>query len=222
MLLKGCLVVLSHIAHPLCGVLLRKTPDADNMKVGEEAKAVFKKQSPENGELEPNNTQENGPLKKESIHTTPPSARKELELNGQNEDMKQPQCDSGQAEAVQHSLQPTAEWEVFNETIEAPEEGARAPDKEEIPDGISKKVKSVCPEKPPLTETTTTAEDAANPEEEDGSKVTSDEAVREPSGEISANNPVLSVPNSQVDKAACQVFPGSVDSQEINKEAPSW
>ncbi|KAG7231175.1 hypothetical protein INR49_012006, partial [Caranx melampygus] len=213
---------------------VRKTPDADNMKVEEKAEAEFKKQSPENGESEPNNTQENGPLV-ESIHATAPSACKELELKKQNEDMEKPQDNSGQAEVLQRTLPPQqkicprAESEVFTESNVAPEEGAPVSEQERILNGTLqtvKRVESVSPEKPSPTETTATTEHAAartshDDEEEAGSKVTSDKAVTEPSGEISPNDPVLTVPNSQVDEAACQVFSIPVDGTEESNNGSS-
>lgn len=224
--------MLSHIAYPFCVVPLRKTPDADNIKVEEKAEAALKKQSPENGEPEPNNTQENGPLT-ESIHTTAPSAYKELEPKEEKEDMKQPQDNGGQAEDLQPPLEPQQknftgpDWEDFTEPHMAPEEVAPASEQEKtLTPGTPQTVESVCPEKPPSAETTATTEHAAasvshDEEEEAGPKVTSDEAVTEPSGEICPNDPVLSVPNSQVDEPACQAASILVDG-EINKEAPGW
>ncbi|XP_022622751.1 uncharacterized protein LOC111237798 [Seriola dumerili] len=216
---------------------MRKTPDADNIKVEEKAEAVQVEQSPENGESEPNNTQENGPLKKESIQTATPSdckgfGLKENSTREQDEEMKEPPDNTGQAEPLQCTLQSqqntcaAAEWEVFTQTNVALGEENPLSAQDKIPDGISQTAESVCPVKASCTETTTTTEHilvstSHDDKEEAGSKATVDIIVTEPSGEISQNNQVLSVPNTQVDAAACQVFSVSVDSQEINRETLS-
>ncbi|XP_018549182.1 protein IWS1 homolog [Lates calcarifer] len=199
---------------------VRKTPNEPNIKVEEKTESVLVKQSPENGETEPNNTQENGPLKKESIQTATPSPCKGFELKenstrAQDETMKEPPDNSGQAEPQQCTLN----WEVFPETkYVALEEENPASVQEKIPDGISQTAESVHAEKPSHTETTTTTEHITasvshDDEEEAGSEVTVDNAVVEPSGEFSQNNEVLPVPNTPP--------PASVVSQEISKEAQS-
>lgn len=191
------------------------------------------KQSPEVAEMEPNNTQENGPLQKEVIQTEAPSPSKGPELKenstrAQDEDMKDRPADSGQAELLQctlNSLQKesaTADWEVFP-TNAAPEEENPASVQDKIPNNSPLTAKAVCPENHPHTETNTrepiTLDTAHDNDEEAGSKVTIDNAIAELSGEFSQNNEVLSVPNTPLPAAACQV---SVVSQEINKESPSW
>ncbi|GAA6215123.1 ubiquitin thioesterase otulin [Lates japonicus] len=199
---------------------VRKTPEEPSIKVEEKTEAVLVKQSPENGETEPNNTQENGPLKKESIQTATPSPCKGFELKenstrAQDETMKEPPDNSGQAERQQCTLN----WEVFPETkYVALEEENPASVQEKIPDGISQTAESVHTEKPSHTETTTTTEHITasvshDDEEEAGSEVIVDNAVAEPSGEFSQNNEVLLVPNTPP--------PASVVSQEISKEAQS-
>ncbi|XP_040921290.1 uncharacterized protein LOC121200215 [Toxotes jaculatrix] len=202
---------------------MRKTPDEVCIKVAEKAEAIQVKQSPERGELEPSNTQENGPLKKESIQTATPSPCKGFEqdssTSAQDEDVKEPPDDSGQTELLHCTLksQPeslsAAHWEVFTDTIVAPEKENPASVQDKIPDGISLTAESVCPEKPSHSETATTTEHIT--------VSTLDSAVAGPSGEFSQNNEVLSVPNTRLDAAACQVFSISAVSQEINTEAPS-
>ncbi|XP_071340996.1 histone acetyltransferase KAT6B-like [Trachinotus anak] len=216
---------------------MRKTPDMDNITVEAKAEAVQVKQCPENGESEPSNTQENGPLKKENIQTAAAFHCKEFECKEnstgeQDEDMKDSPGNSGQDELLQSTLQPqqkacaTADWEVFLEPNVAPKEEDRASVQEKIPVGTSRAAESICTEKPFLTETTTTTEPISvstshDDKEEAGSKVTFDNAVTEPSGEFTQNNEVLSVPNTQVDAAAFQAFPVSEVSQEINKDTSS-
>lgn len=213
--------LLYYVTLLVCAVPLRKTPNEPNIKVEEKTESVLVKQSPENGETEPNNTQENGPLKKESIQTATPSPCKGFELKenstrAQDETMKEPPDNSGQAEPQQCTLN----WEVFPETkYVALEEENPASVQEKIPDGISQTAESVHAEKPSHTETTTTTEHITasvshDDEEEAGSEVTVDNAVVEPSGEFSQNNEVLPVPNTPP--------PASVVSQEISKEAQSW
>ncbi|XP_039983216.1 uncharacterized protein LOC120790033 [Xiphias gladius] len=202
---------------------MRKTPNEANIKMGERAEAVQVKQSPENGESKANKTQENGPLKKESILKATPSPKtpeiQENSTRAQGEDMREPPNDCGPTEHLQCTLKSqqkahtAADWEVFTETNVASEEENRHSMQDKIPDGISLTAEAVFPEKDSHTETTTKKENIT--------VNTFDKAVTKTSGEFSQNNEVLSVPNTQLDAAACRVFSISVVSQEINKEGPS-
>ncbi|XP_070784647.1 uncharacterized protein [Enoplosus armatus] len=206
---------------------IRKTSDEANMKVEVKAEVVHVKQSAAVAEIEPNNTQENGPLQKEVIQTATPSPSKGSELKenptrAQGEDMNDCPADSVQAELLQCTLNclqtehATADWEVFTATNAAPRQ-------DKIPDSSSLTAEAVCPEN--HTETNTrehiTLDTTHDNDEEAGSKVTIDHAVVEPSGAFSQNNEVLSVPNTQLTAAACQLSSISVVSQEIVKEPPS-
>ncbi|XP_070841938.1 nucleolar and coiled-body phosphoprotein 1 [Chaetodon trifascialis] len=212
----------------------RTTPDGANVKVEVKAEAVQVKQSPEVGETGPNNTQENGPLPEVVIQTSKSSPRtgsdpKENSTRVQDEDMKDRPADGGQAELLQctlNSLQKehtTADWQVFTATNAAPEEENPASEEDKVPDSTSLPAKAVCPEN--HTETNTARERTTlstdDNDEEEGSKVPIDIAVAETSGECSHNNEVLSVPNTQLAAAACQLPSISVVSQEIGKESPS-
>ncbi|XP_029385503.1 uncharacterized protein LOC115061332 [Echeneis naucrates] len=203
-----------------------KKHDVAKIKEEEKAEAVQVKQSSENGESEPNNAQENGPLKKESVQTATPS--KEETATGEQEHMEDSQDNTGQAALLQCTLKShqkyhaAADWEAFTETNVTPEQDPASVE-DRIPDGISQIAESVCPEKPSFTETTTTAEHIIVKTSHDdktaaGSSVTFDDAATEPSGEFSQNNQVLPVPNTQVDAAACQVFPVPEVSQGNNTD----
>lgn len=198
------------------------------------AETVQMKHGPEVGETEPNKTQENGPLQ-EMVKQTKPSPRtgselKENSTRAQNEDAKDRPADSGQAELLQSTLtslqkeHATTDWEVFPATNAAPEEENPASAQDKVPDSTSLPAEAVCPEN--HTDTNTTREhttlSADDNDEEAASKVPIDNAVAEPSGECSHNNEVLSVPNTQLAAAACQLPSISVVSQEINKESLSW
>ncbi|XP_060949499.1 glutamic acid-rich protein [Limanda limanda] len=215
---------------------MRKTHEEADIKVEEKSELVLVKQSPENGKTEPNNTQENGPLKTEIIQTATPSTickGVELEKNStraQDEVVKEPSDDGEQAEPLESTLDseqkvnPAADWEVFTETNAEPEEETPASVQDEAPDGILLTAQSVSAEKPPAPpETTSNTEHLTEltshqDEGEAGSRVMFDEAVNEPSGELSANSEV-SVPNTE--PAAGQVMPVSVVSEEADGEAPS-
>lgn len=219
------------IAHALCVVSLRKTADKANIKAEEKVEVVQVKQSPENGKTEqPNNTQENGPLQKEDTQTATlsPGKRPKLKENStraQDKDMKETPAGSGQTEHLQcilnllHEGNAAGDWDVFAATVE--ENPAIVQDK--IPDGITHAAEA---KNLSHTETNTTREhitlDTSHNDNEDaGSRVTIDNTVAESSGEFSQNNEVLSLPNSQLAAAACQVSSITVVNQEINAES-SW
>ncbi len=207
---------------------LREIPDKSHVK--EEGKVEALLVSVEVAEMEPSNTQENGPLQKEVKQTATPSPRtgselKENSARAQDEAMKDRNADSGPAELLQctlNSLQnehATADWEVL--TNAAPQEENPASMKDTIPDRSSLTAVAVFPENP--TETNTTREvvtvDTTHDNDEDArAKV----AAAGPSGEFSQNDEVLSVPNTQHTAAACQLSPISAVSQEINNQPPSW
>lgn len=210
---------------------LRKMPDKAGIKMEVAAEAVLVKQSAEVAEAEPNNTQENGPLQKKVKQTATPSPRKGSELRenstrAQDEAMKDRPANSGPAELLQctlNSLQnehDTADGEVFTATNAAPEKENPASVKDKIPDSSSLTPAAVCPENHPETNTTrelVTLDTTHDNDEDAGFKV----AAAEPSGEFSQNNEVLSLPNTQLTAAACQVSSVSVVSQEIDNHSPS-
>lgn len=216
-------VVLCDITHPFCVVSVSKTRDEA------EEKGEHVQHGHEKGEIEPNNTQENGPLQKEIIQTASPHRgpeHKEDSTRAQDEDIKAPSGDSGQAEHLQctlnipQTLHTATDWD-FNTTTEVPKEENPASVQDRIPDGIFLTAGEVWPEKPSHTETTATRENITESttrdnDEEAGSKVTNDNAAAEPSGEY-----LQKAPNTQLAAAACQVSSSSVVSQEISKEAPN-
>ncbi|XP_049420928.1 uncharacterized protein LOC125881692 [Epinephelus fuscoguttatus] len=210
---------------------IRKMPDEANIKVEE---VVQVKQIPEVAEMEPNTTQENGPLQKEVIQTASPSPSKRSKLmenstRAQDEDTKDRPADSGQAELVRctlNSLQKhaTADWEVFTATNAVPEEENPALVQDRIPDSSSLTAQAVCPENHTEANTTReyiTLDTAHGDDEEAGSRVSIENAAVEPSGEFCRNNEVLSVPNIQLTAAACQVSSISVVRQENDKQSRS-
>ncbi|CAB1448663.1 unnamed protein product [Pleuronectes platessa] len=218
---------------------MRKTHDKADIKVEEKPELVLVKLSPENGKTEPNNTQENGPLKTESIQTAPPSTicndvkLEENSTRAQDEVLKEPSDDGEPAEPLegtldsQQKVNAAADWEVFTETNVVPEEETPASVQDEVTDGFLLTAQSVSVEEPlPPPETTSNTEHVTehtshhDDEEEAGSKVMFDEAVNEPSGELSANSEV-SVPNIEPAAAAGQVMPVSVVSEEADGETPS-
>ncbi|XP_078137043.1 ubiquitin thioesterase otulin [Sander vitreus] len=204
---------------------IRKVPEEASIKVEE---AVQVKQSPEVAEMEPNNVQENGPLQKVVLQTATPSSKKsELKENStraQDKDVKDRPTFSGQAEPLQCTSKEhtTALWEAFRN--EASEEENPASAQGKIPDGSSLTAGAVCPENHTETNTTrahNTLDTTHDNDEEAGSKVTIENAVAEPAGESSQKNEVLSVPNTPLTAAACQVSSISGVSQENGKESPS-
>lgn len=206
---------------------LRKVPEEASIKVEE---AVQVKQSPEVAEMEPNNVQENGPLQNEVLQTATPSSSKKSKLKenstrAQDKDVNDRPTFSGQAEPPQCTSKEhtTAVWEAFRN--EASEEENPASARGKIPDSSSLTAGAVCPENHTETNTTrehNTLDTTHDNDEEAGSKVTIENAVAVPSGESSQKNKVLSVPNTPLTAAACQVSSISGVSQENGKESPSW
>ncbi|KAK9527604.1 hypothetical protein VZT92_014152 [Zoarces viviparus] len=200
----------------------RKLPDEADIKVEQ---AVQVKQSPEVAATEPNNTRENGPLQKEVMQTAAPSPSKGSELKEnsgvQDEDVKDRPADVGQAEFMQCTLNPlhaTADWEAVTETNAATEEENPVSEEDKIPDSSSPTLEAVCPENPAETNTTReliTVDNTTDNDEE--SKVTTENSVAEPSGEVSHNNEVISVLNPQPSAAAGQTSSGL----ENDEESPS-
>lgn len=211
------------MTHAFCVVSVSKTC------VEAEKKGEHVQHGQENGEVEPNNTQENGPLQKEIVQTASPQQgheHKEDSTRAQDEDIKEPSGDSGQAEHLQCTLNvpqtlcSAADWD-FKTTTEVPE--VENPDslQDKIPDGILLTAGENWPEKASHTETTTTREyitqsTTRDHDEEEGSKVINDDAVAEPSGEH-----LQEAPNTQCAAAACQASSSSVVSQEISIETPN-
>ncbi|TKS87591.1 Ubiquitin thioesterase otulin [Collichthys lucidus] len=194
-----------------------KTSDEANINAEEKAEVT---QIPEVGETEPKNTQENGPSPDVVVQTgkTTPRKLEENSTRAQDEDVKDGPADSGRAELLNCTLNSpqkdhtAAGWEVF--TPEEEEKPAVPQDK--IPDSSSVNPK-VCCENQPETNTTrerVTLATAHDSEAEEGSKAV-DSTAAEPSGEISQNKEVLSVPNTQPTAAAYQ------PSSEIDRVSPS-
>lgn len=198
------------------------------MKVEVKAEAVQK--SPEVGEMELNNTQENGPLKEVVIQTATPYPRKGSDLKenstrAQDEDMKDCPADSGQAELLQctlNSLKNEHATADFTATNTAPEDENPASAQDKIPDISSLTAEAVFLEN--HTETKATMEHSIlathDNAEEAGSKLDNVEA--EASGQLSEKNEVLSPPNTQLTAAVCQLSSISVVSQEVDEESLSW
>lgn len=192
------------------------------------------KQSPVNGEIEPNNAQENGPLQKKSTQVATPSPRKGSELNenstrAQHKVMTDTPADGGQ-ENLQCTLQlqgedhSTADREV---PLNAePEEEDPAPVQDKNPDGVSLTTEVVCHENSADPKTKSATEDikpsSAHDNVDEECSTDTIKAVAKPSEELTQNNEALSVPNSQPSAAAGQAVSISAVSQETNKEALSW
>ncbi|XP_035467661.1 uncharacterized protein LOC118287047 isoform X2 [Scophthalmus maximus] len=156
---------------------------------------------------------------------------KENSPSAQDEDKEESVGDNEQAELLnfplnsQQKAHTAADWEVFTERKEVPEEENPASLRDKVPGGILLTAESVLHEKPLLTDTISATEHIAlstshDDREETGSKVSFDNAVTEPS-EFSQNSQVLSLPNTKLEAAAYEVISISVVSQETDKEAPS-
>ncbi|XP_061569322.1 uncharacterized protein LOC133423188 [Cololabis saira] len=207
---------------------MRRTTD-------QEAENGLLKRSPVNGEMEPNNAQENGPLQKKGTQAKTPSPRKESELKENSaraqRDVVMPDTpNSGRAENQQCTLNlqdkdhSTADQEAvvaLNTEPEEKEDSASVQDK--VPDGVSLTTELVCQESPPHPQTNSTTEAAIvsisddNDEEECSKDATNDAA--KPSQEFTQNNEVLSVPKCQLAAAAGQEVSISAVRQETNTEA---
>lgn len=175
------------------------------------------KPSPENGETELNNTQENGPLQKESVRTATPSPRKESQLkeNGtraQDKEMKETAADSEQAGLLQCTLNsPQEDLAATAAAVESLEvcDASNAEKEEENPASVEDKIQDDVPLKAENTETNTAATEhitasAPHEEEEEGAstRVTDDSDAAKPSEESVESNE--NVPNVQPAAAASQ------------------
>lgn len=208
--------------------VIRSAPDEASVKV--EVKADMKvKQSPEVREKAPNNAQENGVLQEVVTQTATASPRKESEENSvraQERDAR----DGGPAGPLRctfNSLQKentTADWQVLPTNTSPEEEGNPASVQDKILDINSPTAEAVCPEnhsEANAARELITSVMTRDTDEEADSKVTPDNVAAEPSGELSENNEALSVANTQLAAAACQVASVAAVSQEISKEPTS-
>ncbi|XP_068438099.1 uncharacterized protein [Clinocottus analis] len=211
---------------------IRKMPDDGDIKVEE---AVQVKQGPEVAETEPNNTQENGSLQKEVTQTAAPSPSKGSKLKensiGVQDNVKDCPADGGPAELMQCTLnslpkeRTTVDWEVFTAATEEKVENPVS-EQDETLESSSPTAEAVCPENLAETNATRghiivdTAHDEGDDDvdDEEGSKVTTENTVAEPSGEFSPNNEGISVPNPQLSAAAGETSSVSV-CQEDDEEA---
>ncbi|XP_058495642.1 uncharacterized protein LOC131466443 isoform X1 [Solea solea] len=207
---------------------MRKNQDKTDIKIDEKAEEVKEKQSLENGEMEPSNTQENGPLVKEAIKTAKASPCEGNSIRAQDEEMTDPPDSSekpGLLQCTLDSLQKTntaTHWEGFPETNAVPEVNL-ASVQDKIPSEIS--AESVCPEKPSHTEMTSATQHitvctSQDVEEEVGSNVKSDNATTKSLMEFSQNGETSLVPNTAA-AAAGQVVPIAVVSEKNNEDASS-
>ncbi|XP_067434936.1 enolase-phosphatase E1-like [Thunnus thynnus] len=205
---------------------VRKTADEANIK----AEAV--QVSPENGETEPSNTQENGPLQKEGTPTATlsPSKGPKLKENStraQDKHIKGTPAGSGQAEPLHCTLNVPYEGsaaddrEGFAATNAATAEENPAAVQDKTPDGVTQaaEAKNTSHTETNATRENITLDSSHNDNEDAAFKVTIDDTAAEPSGEFSQNNEVLSVPNTQLAAAARQVSSVPVISQEIHSES---
>lgn len=183
--------------------------------------------SPETGEQEPNNTQENGPLKQEviQIEMPPPCNMSEENATGVQDTEESPahsrqlpmQCALGSVQD-EHA-------KADSEVLKAPEIEENPPTQYKIPDGTSLTPEVVCFEKTPHTETNTTVEQtAASTTHHDKEEKVTVEAAAKPSGEFSENHQVSSVSNMLLAAAApaAQLSSVSVGKQEPEPEPLTW
>lgn len=189
-------------------------PEGDDCMRDEE-----RNMSPETGEQEPNNTQENGPLKREviQIEMPPPCNMSEENATGVQDTEESParsrqlamQCALGSAQE-EHA-------KAGSEVLKAPEMEEKNPTQDKIPEGTSLTPEVVCCEKTPPFEANTTVEQTAvsTTHHDEEEKVTV-EAAAKPSGEFSENHQVSSVPNVLLAAAApaAQLSSVSVGKQE--------
>lgn len=193
-------------------------PEGDDCMRDEE-----RKMSPETGEQEPNNTQENGPLKQEviQIEIPPPCNMSEENATGVQDTEESPahsrqlpmQCALGSVQD-EHA-------KADSEVLKAPEIEENPPTQDKIPDGTSLTPEVVCFEKTPHTEANTTVEQtAASTTHHDEEEKVTVEAAAKPSGEFSENHKVSSVSNMLLAAAApaAQLSSVSVGKQEPEPE----
>lgn len=202
----------------LCVRSDKKSSGGANTEVKEKSEAVQV-----NGETEPNNTQENGPLHPCIQPAFPNRESEPTENRAQDKDIKKHLGDSGQAQHLQCTVSQTkvhtaTDLEVCETTSDVLEEENKA----SVPGGTLLTAGDVCQEKPSHSEKTSAQEHitkTCTDDEESGSKVTRDFAVAEPSGESFPQ--VLSGPEPQLSAAACQVLSSCSVNQPVNKEAQS-
>lgn len=181
--------------------------------------------SPETGEQEPNNTQENGPLKREviQIEMPPPCNMSEENATGVQDTEESParsrqlamQCALGSAQE-EHA-------KAGSEVLKAPEMEEKNPTQDKIPEGTSLTPEVVCCEKTPPFEANTTVEQTAvsTTHHDEEEKVTV-EAAAKPSGEFSENHQVSSVPNVLLAAAAPAAQLSSVSVGKQEPEPLTW
>lgn len=197
---------------------LRITPNEAIIKVEAKVEAVQAKKCPEVGETEPNNTQENGPLKDAAPSPRKGSKLKEYITRAQDEDKDCP-ANSEQAGPLQCTLN-SLQKEHTN-TAAADDSPALTPEK--VPDTSSTTAEVVCLED--HTETKSTLEQkilaSHDNDEEAGSQL--DSIVATASEQFSEDGDgILSVPNSWLTAAVCQLSCSSAVSQETDKVSLSW
>ncbi|KAM9331916.1 uncharacterized protein KZ484_017155 [Pholidichthys leucotaenia] len=189
--------------------------DDDTRRMPEEKK---EKKSPENGAKDPNNTQENGPLKKEDVGTADPAPLRASEENTTTaQDIEETPAELLQC--TLNSLQKhhdTAELEVGAASKAQPEEESPAVTQEEFPDSIPSTAKEVHPKNPQHTETNTMPEHSSvSTTHEDDVGV--DSTIAKPSGELAQDD---NMPNTQPATAE-QESSTSVVAQELKTEIPT-
>lgn len=204
----------------------RITPNEAIIKVEAKVEAVQAKKCPEVRETEPNNTQENGPLKDAAPSPRKGSKLKENVTRAQDEDKKDCPANSEQAGPLQctlNSLQKehAAADHAATNTAAADDSPALTPEK--VPDTSSTTAEEVCLED--HTETKSTLEQKVlashDNDEEAGSQL--DSIVAKASEQFSEDGDgILSVPNSQLTTAVCQLSCSSAVSQETDKVSLSW
>lgn len=186
--------------------------------------------SPAVRETEPINTQENGPLKEVVTQPAPPSPRtvsdlKQNSASAQDEDLKDCPADTGQAEALQctlNSLKKEQGAAGLTATNRAAEENP-ASVRDNIPDVSSLTAEAVRLENHTETKATTQASMLAAHSDDEGERKEASSRLEniktEASGQLSE---VLSQPNTQLTAAVCQASSVSVVSQVIDGGSPSW
>lgn len=209
-------------------MLFRITLDESDISTKVKAEAVQVKKCLEVGQ--PNNTQENGPLK-EYIQTAAPSPRKGSDLKenstrAQDEDMMdslKDSEDSGQIGLLQctlNSLQKDQDTDDLPEANTAPEDVNSASAQDEPPDINPQSAEVACLENHTGIEAAMECSMSA-PEyddEEAGSKIVNTET--EVLGQLCEKNEGLSLPNTELTTAACQLLSISVVSEEM--KSLSW
>ncbi|KAM9839379.1 uncharacterized protein ACBR49_016412 [Aulostomus maculatus] len=194
---------------------MRKTADEANLKVEEKAEADQVKQNHESGELERNNAQENGSLRKESrrISSRSPGKASELQDNSSRE-MKETPAEAEILQCTFPSLckeNPPAEWEDFPVTNATEENLSSVQDR--ISDGISQAAEAENPSHA-NAENTSPNDDVDNEE-----KITSESTLADTVAEQPQNSDVSSVPNPELSGAAGQVASVAGLHQEISVES---